>query len=99
MVAGLLELELFLPHSRSLKDKRQHVKSLTRQIQSRFHLSVAEVDYQDLWQRSLVGVACVAQDISHAREILSSILRWSEAKWEGDVVGSHLHFFSTKEEF
>ena len=99
MVAGLLELELFLPHSRSLKEKRQHVRSLTHKIRNKFHLSVAEVDYQDLWQRSLVGVSCVAQDVAHAREILSSVLRWSEAKWEGDIVGSHLHYYSTKEEF
>lgn len=98
MIAGLLELELFLPYSQSLKEKRQNVKSLVKKIQSKFHLATAEVEYQNLWQRSIVGISCVAKDVHQSREILSNVLRWSEAHWDGEIIRSHIHYFSTKEE-
>jgi uncharacterized protein len=62
MVVGTLLLELHLPSSDSLKAKRSvlnHVKGLLR---TRFNVSVAEVDHQDLWQRAALGVAAVSGD-------------------------------------
>lgn len=96
MFVGLLEMDLFLPHSRSLKDKRQHVRSLTNQVAKKFNLSVAEAGYQDLWQRSLIGVACVSDEIHQTRTVLEHVTKWSAAKWEGEMLSSHIHIFSSK---
>ncbi len=50
MIVGC-KIELFLPQSRSLKAKRQVLKSLKDRIRNRFNVSIAEVDHQDLGQR------------------------------------------------
>ena len=57
---GVLTLELRLENSHSLKDKRHVVKSLKDRLRHKFNVSVAEIDYQDLWQRALVAAVTVA---------------------------------------
>jgi uncharacterized protein len=73
MVIGLLTLELHFPGARSLKDKRQALRSLETRIRNRFNVSVAEVEHQDLWQRARLAVVSVNTDHSHLEATLSSI--------------------------
>src|SRR3990170_1863292 len=70
MFIGVGRYEIFIPDSRSLKDKRQVVRSVTQNLHNKLHISVAEVDYQDKWQRAAVGVSCVAESIGHCRKML-----------------------------
>ncbi|HUA85328.1 MAG TPA: DUF503 domain-containing protein [Bryobacteraceae bacterium] len=72
---GVMILELRLEESHSLKDKRHYVKSLKDRLRSKFNVSVAEIDYQDLWQRGLVAVATVSGDQAHAEQILEKVER------------------------
>lgn len=58
----LVTIELFIPHARSLKDKRSAVRGLQDMIRSRFNASVAEYGYQDKWQRALIGVCMLSGD-------------------------------------
>jgi hypothetical protein len=72
MVVGIVRFELHLPAAQSLKDKRQVVRSLKERLRERVRASVAEVEYQDLWQRAAIGIAVVAADGGHVRELLQS---------------------------
>jgi len=72
---GVITFELRLHESHSLKDKRHWVKGLKDRLRSRFNVSVAEIDYQDSWQRGLVAVAVVASDQKHAEQVLQSVER------------------------
>lgn len=72
---GVLILELRLEESHSLKDKRHYVKSLKDRLRAKFNVSVAEIDYHDLWQRGLVAVATVSGDQSHAEQVLQNVER------------------------
>ena len=72
---GVITLELRLDGSHSLKDKRHFVKSLKDRLRSKFNVSVAEIDYQELWQRGLVAVVTVSPDQAHAERILQSVER------------------------
>jgi uncharacterized protein YlxP (DUF503 family) len=72
---GVITLELRLDDSHSLKDKRHFVKSLKDRLRTRFNVSVAEIDYQDLWQRGLVAVVTVSSDQIHAEQVLQSVER------------------------
>lgn len=62
MRMGFMRVELLIPMSHSLKEKRRPLRSLIEKLRNRFHVSVAEVDCQDLHQRAVVGVAFVAAD-------------------------------------
>lgn len=78
MVVASLTLAFLVPGCTSLKDKRHVVKSLKDRIRSRFNVSIAEVDHQDLWQRSTLGVAIVATDANAVRSVLEQVTRFVE---------------------
>jgi len=44
-----------LEDAHSLKDKRHVVQSLKDRLRHKFNVAVAEIDYQDLWQRAAVA--------------------------------------------
>ena len=83
MVIGLLMLDLHFPGARSLKDKRQALRSLETRIRNKFNVSVAEVEHQDLWQRSKLAVVTVNTDHGHLDSTLSAIV--SEASFARDI--------------
>ena len=85
---GVLTLELSLPDAHSLKDKRQTVKSLKDRLRSRFNVAVAEIGYQDLWQRSLISAVTVSSDHGHAEQVLQSVERDAASVLGGMLVGS-----------
>jgi uncharacterized protein YlxP (DUF503 family) len=72
-VIGVLTLELRLENSHSLKDKRHVVKSLKDRLRNKFNVAVAEIDYQDLWQRAAVAAVTVSSDHGHAERLLQSV--------------------------
>ena len=83
MVIGLLMLELHFPGARSLKDKRQALRSLETRLRNRFNVSVAEVEHQDLWQRARLAVVSVNTDHAHLDATLSNAT--SEAAHARDI--------------
>jgi uncharacterized protein YlxP (DUF503 family) len=49
---------------------------------------VAEIDYQDLWQRSLVSAVTVSGDRAHAEQVLQLVEREAANLLGGVLVGS-----------
>jgi uncharacterized protein YlxP (DUF503 family) len=70
---GVLTLELRLENSHSLKEKRHVVESLKNRLRHKFNVAVAEIDYQDLWQRGLLAAVTVSSDRVHAEKVLRSV--------------------------
>lgn len=66
-------MELRLENSQSLKDKRHVVKGLKDRLRNKFNVAVAEIDYQDLWQRAVVAAVTVSSDHVHAERVLQSV--------------------------
>lgn len=62
MVVGLGIITFRLHDCRSLKGKRKVIKSIIKQMQNRFNISVAEVGANDVYQRSEIGFALVGND-------------------------------------
>jgi uncharacterized protein YlxP (DUF503 family) len=73
VVIGLLTLDLHFPGARSLKDKRQALRSLETKIKNRHNVSVAEVEHQDLWQRARLAVVGVNTDHAHLETTLQHV--------------------------
>ena len=76
MHLGVCRLTFHLPENGSLKGEHQVAHSLISRLRQRFNLSVAEVDGQEAWQRLVVGVACVSNQVSHANEVLDSVIHY-----------------------
>lgn len=66
-----LILELRIEGAKSLKDKRQVVRSLKDKIRASFNVSVAELDETSLWQRATIGVV----GISGSRDYLEGLFQ------------------------
>lgn len=70
MIVGLCTIELFIPDGHSLKAKRQVLLSLKDRLRDKFNVSVAEVGEQDLWQKAVLGMACVANESAYVNQVL-----------------------------
>ncbi|MEW6142156.1 MAG: DUF503 domain-containing protein [Chloroflexota bacterium] len=76
MNIGVCRVEIHLPESQSLKDKRRIVKSIISRLQNEYRISVAEVENQELWQLATIGIACVSNHSHHADEVLTNALNF-----------------------
>jgi uncharacterized protein YlxP (DUF503 family) len=74
--AAAVRFDLHVPQSRSLKTKRAVIRPIVDGLRHRFRVSVAEVDYQDQWQRTAIAVAVVASSDTQLRETLAAIERF-----------------------
>ena len=91
MIVALLSIELYLPMSGSLKDKRMVLRRVKDRLKA-FNVSVAEVAHQDLWQRAGLGVVTVATSEDMAGETLTSALREIDRVEPGLVVQSQVEY-------
>ncbi|MGR6836004.1 DUF503 domain-containing protein [Syntrophomonas erecta] len=66
-------VEIYLPYSSSLKDKRQVLQSIISRIRKRYNISISEVDHHDLWQRSRLGFSAVGKSSSEVDRMVLAI--------------------------
>ena len=73
MYVAALRVELRIPNVHSLKEKRQVLRSLKAMLADRFPVAVAEVGFQDAWQRTTIGIAAVAPQSGHLDRLLHTV--------------------------
>ena len=78
MAIGLLTLEIHIPDSHSLKDKRQVLRSLKDRLRGRYNIAVAELDHHDSWQRAQVGIVSISNDAAYLEQSLRAVLGEAE---------------------
>ena len=79
-----MEVDVRILDARSLKDKRQVVKSIIETARRRFGISAAEVGAQESWQRARLGFAVVSSSATQAEHVLDDVERfvWSQPSIE-----------------
>ena len=92
MPVGVLTLEIQLPYAHSLKEKRAVLNRMRDRLRARFNVAVAELDHQDTWQRSLVGVVALSADEKHLEESLQLVFAESERLLGRDLIGHQTEF-------
>lgn len=93
MPIGLVTLEIHIPDARSLKDKRQVLRSLKDRLRGHFNVAVAELHHQDLWQRSVVGVVGISADDEHLSQSMAAVLEASEQVLGRDLISHEIDYF------
>jgi len=87
MKVAVSRLTLRLHDNRSLKGKRQVVRSLIDRLRHRFEASVAEVGDQDRLKSALIGIAVVSEGARHAAEMMDSVIEYAESQmFEADII-------------
>ena len=90
MIVGVCTVELFIPEGQSLKSKRQVVSSLKERLRGKFNISIAEVDGQDLWQKAVLGIACVANETGYVNQVLDQVLNQIRSLPTVEIVQSRI---------
>ena len=86
-------LEIYLPYSRSLKEKRNVVRKTTDRLRSRLNFSVAEIGYQELHRRARLGAVSVGPDRVTLERVSNRLIRESEKILGGDLVDYRVDIF------
>jgi len=86
---SLLTIELMIPWARSLKDKRSAVRGLKDRLRARFNASVAEVGYQDKWQRAVIAVCIIGSDKRQLESNMSKIRQLCEEAQDIQIADMH----------
>jgi uncharacterized protein YlxP (DUF503 family) len=92
MVIGVLKLELFFPYAHSLKDKRRILHGFKDRVRKRYNVALAEVDFQDKWQRALLGIVSLNSQQAIVEEILGHVLADALNLQEAEVSGQEIRF-------
>jgi uncharacterized protein YlxP (DUF503 family) len=79
-----MECEFFIPNAHSLKEKRAVLKSMLTRSKQKFNVSAAEVDHQNVWQRTRIAFAIVSSSKEMADKEMDQVLQYLESnpEWE-----------------
>lgn len=80
MIIGILTLELQIPASQSLKQKRQTMRSLSTRLRNNYNISVAQVDHLDSWQLATLGVVAVSGDRRYVQGLLQHVVDYVQSQ-------------------
>lgn len=94
MVIGAMSIELFIHENESLKGKRRIVKSIIGKVKSRFNVAIAEVEYNDKWQRIGLGVSAVGNDRGHIDSVLATVLTFIESLCLAELIDSRIEIIN-----
>jgi uncharacterized protein YlxP (DUF503 family) len=97
VIVAVERFDLRIPGVHSLKQKRHVLKTLTAALRQTFGVSVAEVEYQDLWQRAAIAVAIVGGEEYHLRRVLREIENRIDAWAEIEVIDRDLHLWAPED--
>ena len=86
LVVGVLQVQLRVRASHSLKEKRRVVRGIKDRMSSRYNVSVAEVDDQDLWQSIVLGFAMAGSDGRRVRTELDEIVSHLRVHPEAELI-------------
>ena len=90
-----MELDLLLGDVHSLKEKRSIVRPIVAELRRRFDVAAAESGHLDLHRRAAVGVAVVAADGAHCRDVLDECERFVAGRPEAELLSARRRLFGS----
>ena len=85
-------LELYLPYSQSLKDKRMVLRKAQDRLRAKSNFSIAEVDYQDLWQRAKLAAVTVSADNAVLERVTQKFVQDAEELLQEQLIDCRVTF-------
>ena len=82
---GICTLDIYLPTTRSLKDKRRIIRSMLERIRNKFNISISELENQDVWGRATLGMAIITTDSAYAQQVLGAAAKIFDQYAEAEV--------------
>ena len=86
MQIAAMTFRLHAPWVHSLKEKRMIVQSLITRLQSRLHVSAAEIEEQNTHQIIVIGVAAVVPHQAMADRVMETVSRFVEEHCDAEIL-------------
>jgi uncharacterized protein YlxP (DUF503 family) len=92
MVVGVLQLQLRLPETHSLKGKRAILRTIKARVRNKFNVSIAECAKHDAWQRAVLGIGQVGVDEPHVDACLREVVRFIDGLHLSELGAERVEF-------
>lgn len=86
MIVGVCKISLHLYDADSLKSKRMVVSRLKDRIKNKFNVAIAEVEDQDLWQKSVLGIVTISTSVRHVDSMIDHVLNFIEKESACEII-------------
>lgn len=93
MVIGFLLLDIHLPLSHSLKEKRKRLNRVKDRLKNRYNVALAELEYQDKWQRSKIGIVTINTQKKVVESLFNRIVIEADENIDGEILDHQIHYF------
>jgi uncharacterized protein YlxP (DUF503 family) len=86
MRLGNCIIEIYIPNTTSLKEKRSVLKGLKERVRSKFNVAVSEIDQNDNHRVAVLAVVTVANQQKYVDQVLASVVAFMESQKQFDIV-------------
>ncbi|WP_345238872.1 DUF503 domain-containing protein [Pontibacillus salipaludis] len=69
-----VEIECLIYDAHSLKEKRSVLRRILTRAHNEYNVAVAELDHQDVWQRTGLGFVTISSDKVQAEKEINRVL-------------------------
>ena len=93
MIIGFLSLEIYIPYSHSLKEKRKTLSGLKDRLKNRYNVAFAELEYHKKWQRTKIGMVTLNNQKMLVDSLFNKIIADAEENIDGHIIEHQIHYF------
>lgn len=93
MIVGLLILDIHLPYSHSLKEKRKRMLGFKDRLKNKYNVAFAELDFQDKWQRTLIGIVTLNSQKKIIDQMFQKITSEFQENIDGEILSQNIHYY------
>ena len=73
------EVEGMVTGAQSLKEKRAVLRRIQSRVQNEFNVSISEIGFQNVWQRTRLGIVNVSHDYTKAEQTIQKVLHFIDS--------------------
>ncbi len=88
---SVCQVEIYIYESNCLKDKRRILKSIIDKLKSKYNITIAETDYNEKWNRSVITFAAVSNSGKFSDKIINKVLSRIESDNRIEVTKNELY--------
>ena len=93
MIIGLLILDIHLPYSHSLKEKRKRLRRFKDRLSHKYNVAFSELEFQDKWQRSRIGMVTLNSQKKIIEQMFQKICLEFEEQIDGEILNQEIQYF------
>lgn len=93
MVIGFLAIEIHLPYSHSLKEKRKRLSGLKSRLTKKYNVAFSELEFQNKWQRTQIGIVTLNSNKRPIESVFHKIIDDVEKNVDGHIIDYKTNYF------